>query len=52
VVSALILIIFTVAGNDMAIREMPERIVSKAAHISLILVATQARNSLINFIIV
>jgi hypothetical protein len=38
VIPALTLITFTVTGNNMTVREIPERIVLKAAHAALILV--------------
>jgi hypothetical protein len=50
IMPALILVILTVVGNNMAISEAPERIVSEAAYTVLILVAAQARSSFIDFI--
>jgi hypothetical protein len=52
VIPALILITFTIADNNMIIREVPEKIISKAAYTTLILITTQARSSLINLITV
>jgi hypothetical protein len=52
VIPALALITPTVTGNDMAVREIPERIVSKTTHAALTLAAAQARNSLIDFMAV
>jgi hypothetical protein len=39
VIPALTLIIFTIVGNNMAVREIFEKIVSKTAHITLALTA-------------
>jgi hypothetical protein len=52
VASALIPVTLIIAGNSMVIKKGPEKIVSETAHIALILTATQARNSFIDFIIV
>jgi hypothetical protein len=49
VIPALTPIIFTVAGNGMIVREIPEGIVSETAHITLVLAAAQARSSLVDF---
>jgi hypothetical protein len=39
VMLALALVIFTVADNSVVVREVPERIVSETAYVSLILAA-------------
>jgi hypothetical protein len=51
VIPALTLVTFTVAGNNMAVKETPEKIVSETTHVTLILAAAQARSSFIDLII-
>jgi hypothetical protein len=52
VIPALTLVIPTVTGNNVAVREFPEKIVSKTAYVTLVLAAAQARNSLIDLMAV
>jgi hypothetical protein len=48
VISALAPVIPTIAGNNMAVREVPERIVTEAAYTALALAAAQARSSFVD----
>jgi hypothetical protein len=52
VIPALASVIFTVAGNSIVIKEISKKIVTEAAHITLISAAAQARSSLIDLIAV
>jgi hypothetical protein len=51
-IPAFTLIIPTVTGNNVIVSETPERIVSKAAHVTLASAAAQARNSFIDLMAV
>jgi hypothetical protein len=49
---ALTIVISAVTDNDVIVRKPPKKIVSETAYIALALVVAQARNSLIDLIIV
>jgi hypothetical protein len=51
-ISALIIVIFTVIGNNVTVGKSSKEIISETTYATLILVAAQARSSLIDFITV